>query len=57
MGKADVFLPSHFIWEAKRAQTNSARAKALGVALLRTWNQRKNRDIGSIQVTAIATQQ
>lgn len=28
-GKADVFLPGHFIWEAKRAQkTADARAKA-----------------------------
>lgn len=32
-GKADVFLPGHFIWEAKRAQkTADARAKALGAA-------------------------
>lgn len=33
-GKADVYLPSHFIWEAKRAQkTADARAKKLGEAL------------------------
>ncbi|MCD0164677.1 class I SAM-dependent DNA methyltransferase [Deinococcus sp. 14RED07] len=33
-GKADVYLPGHFIWEAKRAQkTADARAKKLGEAL------------------------
>ncbi|WP_174366121.1 class I SAM-dependent DNA methyltransferase [Deinococcus sp. JMULE3] len=33
-GKADVFLPRHFIWEAKRAQkTADARARKLGDAL------------------------
>lgn len=33
-GKADVYLPGHFIWEAKRAQkTADARAKKLGDAL------------------------
>ncbi len=33
-GKADVFLPKHFVWEAKRAnKTDAARAKALGAAL------------------------
>lgn len=33
-GKADVFQPGHFIWEAKRAaKTDAARAKALGGAL------------------------
>lgn len=33
-GKADVFQPGHFIWEAKRAQkTAAARAKTLGAAL------------------------
>lgn len=33
-GKADVYLPGHFIWEAKRAQkTADARAKTLGAAL------------------------
>ncbi|GAA5437718.1 class I SAM-dependent DNA methyltransferase (plasmid) [Deinococcus aquaticus] len=33
-GKADVYLPGHFIWEAKRAQkTAGARAKKLGEAL------------------------
>ncbi|MCD0157736.1 class I SAM-dependent DNA methyltransferase [Deinococcus sp. 6GRE01] len=33
-GKADVYLPGHFIWEAKRAQkTADTRAKKLGEAL------------------------
>ena len=33
-GKADVFQPGHFIWEAKRAaKTDAARAKVLGGAL------------------------
>ncbi len=33
-GKADVYLPGHFIWEAKRAQkTADARARKLGDAL------------------------
>ncbi|GGS37689.1 class I SAM-dependent DNA methyltransferase [Deinococcus knuensis] len=33
-GKADVYLPGHFIWEAKRAQkTAGTRAKKLGEAL------------------------
>lgn len=33
-GKADVFLPGHFIWESKRAaKTDTARAKTLGGAL------------------------
>lgn len=33
-GKADVFQPGHFIWEAKRAaKTDAARAKTLGGAL------------------------